>query len=1349
MSKKYFLGLDMGTSSVGWAVTDEEYKLLRAKGKDLWGIREFEEALTSVERRTNRVSRRRRQREVARIGLIKKYFDESIKEVDPNFFARLDNSKYLLEDKDENVRIPNVLFDDPNYTDKDYFKEYHTIFHLRKDLIENNAPHDVRLVYLAILNLFKHRGHFLNTGLSVSDEVVSVEDAFIRFVPILSELTGIDIENRVDYEKLTEYLTCRDYSRTKKSELVCELLGVNKKEKEKQATIYLICGRKVDVKKIFTDIEDEDSISLCFADYNYDEKADDIKAAIGEERFAMIEAAHYLYNSATLSSILKGHKYLSEARVEDYEKHSEDLKLLKKVIKRYDKTYDDYNYMFRKYEEGTYSAYIGSVNADKKERRNVGKRTRDDLYKTIKDILKKYPQDDDVQRILRDIDNENFLNKQLNSSNGVIPNQVHLMELIKILENAANYLAFLNEVDESGLTTKERIEKLFSFQIPYYIGPITEKSHADGGNGWVVRKAAGTVYPWNIAEKIDVDKTSERFIENLIRECSYLEGEKVIPKGSLLYEKYCVLNEINNIKIRGEKITAELKQNIYSDLFETGKKIRRKQIFDYLKNRQLIESDEELTGIDISINNSLSTWGKFLPIFGERLKEDKYKKMVEEIVRLSTIYGDAKKLLERRIKENYGAELDDAAIKRILGFKFKDWGRLSREFLELSGCNKETGEEVTIIRTLWETNYNLMEIINNDYLFSFKEELEKRKNISIASLTEFKYEDLEEMYFSAPVKRMVWQTILIIKEIEKVMGCPPEKLFVEMTRKDGDKVRTQSRKQKFSELYKHINENQKEWLGLIESADNDGTLKSKKMYLYLTQMGKCMYSGETINLDDLFNDNIYDIDHIYPRHFVKDDNIDNNLVLVKKQINNAKQDIYPLPDNIYSLCKDHWNMLKNKGLINEEKYNRLMSRKPFSDSQKADFIARQLVETAQGTKGVTELIKRLLSGTTTVVYSKASNVSEFRHQFHIPKSRIVNDFHHAHDAYLNIVVGNVYYTKFTQNPRNFISREYSSGAEYNLDKMFDRNVKRGDYYAWIAEGASEGDASIKTVKGVLKKQTPLLTRMSFEQHGAIAKATMYGKNEASPENYIPLKSKDSKLGDVTKYGGFTAVTGAYFFLVEYTEKGKVIRSLETLPIVMKDICEKNPDKLRDYCERVLGLENPVIRMAKIKYQSLIKINGYYHYISGKTLDRLILRNAVSLKLSLDEIRIVRLIEKSVENNKISGLLKESDCIHVFDDLVKKYSSGIITRRPNNVVEKIKEKRKEFCNLCEMDKCKILLQMIQLMKIGVAYGDLSLLKLAPKSGVMLSSKKISNNTECLLINQSVTGIFESTTDLLSI
>lgn len=36
MSKDYFMGLDIGTGSVGWAVTNGQYEIERRHGKDLW-----------------------------------------------------------------------------------------------------------------------------------------------------------------------------------------------------------------------------------------------------------------------------------------------------------------------------------------------------------------------------------------------------------------------------------------------------------------------------------------------------------------------------------------------------------------------------------------------------------------------------------------------------------------------------------------------------------------------------------------------------------------------------------------------------------------------------------------------------------------------------------------------------------------------------------------------------------------------------------------------------------------------------------------------------------------------------------------------------------------------------------------------------------------------------------------------------------------------------------------------------------------------------------------------------------------------------------------------------------------
>lgn len=59
---RYFLGLDIGTESVGWAVTTPDYKLVKRNGKALWGVRLFDEAQTAEERRGYRVARRRIER---------------------------------------------------------------------------------------------------------------------------------------------------------------------------------------------------------------------------------------------------------------------------------------------------------------------------------------------------------------------------------------------------------------------------------------------------------------------------------------------------------------------------------------------------------------------------------------------------------------------------------------------------------------------------------------------------------------------------------------------------------------------------------------------------------------------------------------------------------------------------------------------------------------------------------------------------------------------------------------------------------------------------------------------------------------------------------------------------------------------------------------------------------------------------------------------------------------------------------------------------------------------------------------------------------------------------------------
>ncbi len=159
MNNEYYLGLDVGTNSVGWCLTNQHYDVVRVKGKHLWGVRLFEESKSAKDRRGFRSQRRRLQRRKNRINLLREIFASEINKVDPTFFQRLDESFFDYDDRTNKNKT--TLFIDKNFTDKDFFAKFPTIYHLRKYLMESTKKEDIRFIYLALSNIVKNRGHFL------------------------------------------------------------------------------------------------------------------------------------------------------------------------------------------------------------------------------------------------------------------------------------------------------------------------------------------------------------------------------------------------------------------------------------------------------------------------------------------------------------------------------------------------------------------------------------------------------------------------------------------------------------------------------------------------------------------------------------------------------------------------------------------------------------------------------------------------------------------------------------------------------------------------------------------------------------------------------------------------------------------------------------------------------------------------------------------------------------------------------------------------------------------------------------------------------------------------------------
>jgi CRISPR-associated endonuclease Csn1 len=1359
----YFLGLDIGTESVGWAVTDTQYDLQKFNSKAMWGVRVFDAGKTAEERRLYRSARRRNDRKVQRLKLLKDIFAEEVAKVDDEFFLRLKQSKYMPEDKG----YKDIFFRDKTYSDKAYNQEFPTIYHLRKSLIENKRNHDIRLVYLAISNLIKYRGHFLFEGQDFQ--------TVTSFSVIFEEL------NQKLYEEFNVRLDCQNIH---DAEEVLKQKGINHKKRalffifnaednRKKAIIELMCGATVQISKLFNeneeDTSDEAKIKISFAGEKYQEQYDDLFSII-QEKIYLLDSIKAVYDWSIFADILKGEPYLSFGKVNEYEMHKSDLKKLKQVILKYFPK-EKYDEVFQKSNiKCNYAAYVGiSKKNDKKNVVENPKCSQEDFCKYISKLLNSLKEEDEVLKHIKErLEANSFMPKQTSKDNGVIPYQAHLIELETILENVSEYLPWLNQKDQTGWSPKEKIKETFLFRIPYYVGPLNDyhkdKKHS---NCWVVKNSSEKIFPWNFKQVVNLEDSAEAFIKRMTKQCTYLFKEDVIPKHSLIYSKFVVLNELNNVTIRGEHISVELKQNIFEHLFKTKKRVTKKSLFDYLLTEGHIDKSitmEDISGIDGDFKNSLVSYIDLKKIFKDQvIDESKIEGIIESIV----LFGEDNKILIKRLKRIL-PEISKDKLKAITKLKYIGWGRLSKEFLCNISVNSKSSEMISfknIMEAMWESNYNLMQLLSERFDTLDQIQQWNMKDTERDQVQSFEAL-IEELYVSPAIKRSIWQTISIVEEIKKIMGKQPKKIFIEVAKEDGikgDQGRRVSRKTRLMELYNNCKLEEKDWIQELTQklqAKNDDELRRDRLFLYFSQKGRCMYSGETIDINELYSANLYDIDHIYPQSYVKDDSISNR-VLVKRTWNAKKGDRYPLPSEIRQNRKAFWRSLYQSGFIDKLKYEKLSRNTEFADEEKAGFIARQLVETRQSTKAIARLLNTFLPDSE-IVYVKAGNVTEFRRgvkcfkdqmdekENEFIKVREINDFHHAQDAYLNIVVGNVFHTKFTRNPINFIKS--NDKHKYNMRRMYEFNVERDGQCAW--EIGKEG--TMATVKKNMKIKKVLFTRYAVEEKGGFFNQMPVKKGKGQ----MPLKTSDPFLKDISKYGGYNKVSGAYFFLVEHISKKKKIKTMEFIPVHVKKSIQ-TIEKLYRYAKEILGLQEPRIILKKVKFNTLFEIDGFRMHLSARTGEQLLFKGANALHLDEDSARYIKKIVKFIEKAKILKQRKEEPEVHNFDGIkeeenillynlfMDKLSKTLYKVKLKSQFDNLKRGKDKFLQLSLRDQVGVLYEILHLFQANVIASNLELIGGGKSAGKIQSSKNLMTMKGVKIIQQSPTGLFEQVLDIDSL
>lgn len=1357
MTKPYSIGLDIGTNSVGWAVITDDYKVPSKKmkvlgntskkyvKKNLLGALLFESGITAEGRRLKRTARRRYTRRRNRNLYLQEIFSREMAKIDESFFQRLDDS-FLVPDEKRDSKYPifgNLV------KEKTYHDEFPTIYHLRKYLADSSKKADLRLVYLALAHMIKYRGHFLIEG-DFNSRNNDIKKNFQDFLDTYNAIFESDLS--LENSKQLEEIVKDKISKSAKKDRLLKLFPGEKNSGIFSEFLKLIVGNQADFRKYFNL---DEKTSLHFSKESYDEDLETLLGHIGDDYSDVFLKAKKLYDAILLSGILtvtdnETEAPLSSAMIMRYKEHEEDLALLKAYIRNI--SLETYNEVFKDDTKNGYAGYID------------GKTNQEDFYVYLKKLLTGL---EGADYFLEKINREDLLRKQRTFDNGSIPYQIHLQEMRAIIDKQAKFYPFLAK-------NKEKIEKILTFRIPYYVGPL---ARGKSDFAWSIRKRHEKITPWNFEDVIDKESSAEAFINRMTSFDLYLPEEKVLPKHSLLYETFTVYNELTKVRFIAEGmrdyqfLDSKQKKDIVRLYFKGKRKVTDKDIIDYL---HAIDGYDgiELKGIEKQFNSSLSTYHDFLNIINEKefLDDSSNEAIIEEIIHTLTIFEDREMIKQRLSK--FDNIFDKSVLKKLSRRHYTGWGKLSAKLI--NGIRDEKSGK-TILDYLIDdgiSNRNFMQLIHDDTL-SFKKKIQKAQIIG-------DQDNIKQVVQSLPgspaIKKGILQSIKIVDELVKVMGRNPESIVVEMARENQytnqGKSNSQQRLKRLEESLKELGSKiLKENVPAKLSKIDNNALQNERLYLYYLQNGKDMYTGDDLDIDRLSN---YDIDHIIPQAFLKDNSIDNK-VLVSSASNRGKSDDVPSLD-VVKKRKTFWHQLLKSKLISQRKFDNLTKaeRGGLSPEDKAGFIQRQLVETRQITKHVARLLDERFNNkkdednkalrTVKIITLKSSLVSQFRKDFELYKVREINDFHHAHDAYLNAVVASALLKKYPKLEPEFVYGDY---PKYNSFRERKSATEKVYFYSNIMnifkKSITLADGTVidrplievneETGESVWNKESDLATVMrvlSYPQVNVVKKVEVqsggFSKESVQPhgnsDKLIPRKTK-KMIWDTKKYGGFDSPIVAYsVFVMAEREKGKSkklkpVKELVGITIMEKESFEKN--KI-DFLER-RGLRN-------IQDENIIQLPKFslFELENGR---RRLLASAKELQKGNEFIlpnKLVKLLyhAKNIHNTLEPEHLEyvethRADFGEIFD-IVSVFSEKYILAEAN--LEKIKE---IYRKNVDAEISELVISFINLLTF-TSIGAPATFKFF---GNNIERRRYSSTAEILnatLIHQSVTGLYETRIDL---
>lgn len=543
-----------------------------------------------------------------------------------------------------------------------------------------------------------------------------------------------------------------------------------------------------------------------------------------------------------------------------------------------------------------------------------------------------------------------------------------------------------------------------------------------------------------------------------VKKCEIYRDEDVAAKGTYTSEWATIYQKINNLSIicggdrrclsnEERQIAVELAKKVekvsykafrkaikldddyrfsalnYSEKKKQGKKKNEGESkSDVVEINDVVDSLAcEDKGDFITAKNS----NKIVKALNDNLKSD--IELIDEIAEICTKYK-SENLFRNAIAESkiIGGRLDEETIEKLSKIDMKGYGHLSLHVLREILPYLEEG--MVYSDAMQKAGHN-----HSEHNF------EKQKFLGTKEV----YDAIGGVT-SPVVKRALSQTVKVIDAVIRQYGSPYA-INIELARDMSMTKDERDKLKKENDARAAKNEAIRENIAKLNAMPNSTNVLKYK--LYEEQDHKCAYSMETLDINQLFEDGYYEIDHIIPYSRSFDDSF-NNKVLVLKRENQNKRNSTPV-EYFERIGRDYDEVLAFWKAVYQKRNRKKLEFLQKKEINESEWKNRALNDTRYASRMLANLIKDylLFDEKSKDKYGRVETVkgaitSYLRRFWGVQKIREDGDKHHAVDAAIIACVTPKTKNKIERYNQIKESRKMRNG-QYVLE---DGEICDSDYY---------------------------------------------------------------------------------------------------------------------------------------------------------------------------------------------------------------------------------------------------------------------------------------------------------------